>query len=77
MALVRNFERKELHRPTLHKEIGASYSIAEVDGRVLIQIDTFGTDDRKFPGKKSQTLQFDRQGAEALFEILKLEFGLR
>jgi hypothetical protein len=28
------------------------------------------------PGKKSQTIQLDRQGATALFKILKDEFGL-
>ena len=76
MALVRSFERKTLERPQLHKEIGASYAVAERDGRKLLQIDTFGSDDRQFPGKKSQTLQLDQQGAQALFAILKREFQL-
>jgi hypothetical protein len=47
------------------------------DGRLttLIQLDTFGSDERAMPGKKSQTMQFDRQQARQLWEILGREFG--
>jgi hypothetical protein len=43
---------------------------------VFIQIDTYGREDREIPGKKSQTIQLDREGALALFAILKREFNL-
>jgi hypothetical protein len=45
-------------------------------GRVLLQIDTYGRETREMPGKKSQTIQLDRDGATALFNILKQEFNL-
>ncbi|MCJ2103816.1 methionyl-tRNA formyltransferase [Methylobacterium sp. E-041] len=76
MALIRHFERKEMERNALHDEIDATYSVFERDGRVLLQIDSYGRADREMPGKKSQTLQLDREGALELFEILKREFHL-
>jgi hypothetical protein len=63
-----------MDRNSIHDEIEASYTAFERDGRVFIQIDSYGRDERQIPGKKSQTIQFDREGAAALFEILKREF---
>ncbi|HLP67423.1 MAG TPA: methionyl-tRNA formyltransferase [Rhizobium sp.] len=77
MALVRQFEHKPMDRNSLHREIAASYSAFGIDGKRIIQIDTYGSTDREFPGKKSQTIQLDREGAENLFLILKNEFGFR
>lgn len=76
MALVKSFTRKYMERNSLHEEIEASYTAFERDGRVFIQIDTYGRDTREMPGKKSQTIQLDREGATALFNILKREFNL-
>jgi hypothetical protein len=75
MALIRQFERVERDRYTTHEEIDAKYMVFERDGKKLIQIDTFGRGNRELPGKQSQTLQFDYEGALALFAILKKEFG--
>jgi hypothetical protein len=36
----------------------------------ILQIDTFGSESREFPGKISQTLQFDREAAMKLKTIL-------
>lgn len=76
MALIRFFTRKHIERPSLHDEIEASYSVFERDGRILLQIDSYGRATREVPGKKSQTFQLDREGAEVLFGILKREFHL-
>jgi len=76
MALIRRFERKAMERNALHDEIEATYSVFEHDDRVLLQIDSYGRAEREMPGKKSQTIQLDREGAVALFEIIKREFHL-
>jgi hypothetical protein len=65
-----------MDRNSLHDEIDATYTTFERDGRVLLQIDTYGRETREVSGKKSQTTQLDREGATALFKILKQEFGL-
>ena len=76
MALIRTFARKDRDRATLHDEIEATFTTFERDGRVLLQIDTYGRKSRQVPGKQSQTIQLDKQGAKALVSILQREFGL-
>ena len=75
MALIRQFQRKELARNSLHEEIDASYAVFERDGKVLVQIDSYGRKNREIPGKLSQTIQLDEQGAAQLVRILKTAFG--
>jgi len=58
----------------VHDEINAKYMVFEGDGRKLIQIDTFGRGYRDNPGKQSQTIQLDQEGAFALYAVLKREF---
>ncbi len=74
MALVRKFKQKYMDRNSIHEEIEASYTAFETDGRVFLQIDTYGRQTREIPGKKSQSIQLDRDGALALSKILKKEF---
>jgi len=77
MALVRRLERKQMDRNSLHDEVEASYSVFAWDDRRLLQIDTYVRADRELPGKKSQTIQIDRDAAEQLFRILRDGFGFK
>jgi hypothetical protein len=76
MALIRRFTHQHRERVSLHDEIDATYSSFERDGRILLQIDTYGRNTRQVPGKVSQTIQLDQQGALALYGIIKREFHL-
>ena len=76
MALVRRFEKLDSERNNVHKEIGASYSIFERDGKAFVQINTYGTKEREKPGKQSQTIQLDHDGATQLVGILQKAFRL-
>lgn len=40
----------------------------------ILQLDTFGSNDRANPGKQSQTLQLDRSVAEDLIRIIQSAF---
>lgn len=62
-------------RERIHDEIEATYFAFERDGRSFLQIDTLRRSTRQLPSKQSQTLQFDRSGALALYKIFKQEFG--
>ena len=75
MALIRSFESKHMDRNSVHDEIKATYSVFRNENKIFLQIDTYGRDTRDMPGKKSQSLQLDQEGAKALYEILKTEFG--
>jgi hypothetical protein len=41
----------------------------------IVQIDTHGSLEREKPGKQSQTLQFGKESAKQLFEILRDTYG--
>lgn len=76
MALIRKIEASDMRRNSVHDEIDATYSAFTHEGRKFIQIDSYGRESRDIPGKKSQTLQLDEDGAKALVAILRHEFGI-
>ncbi|MBS9720130.1 methionyl-tRNA formyltransferase [Tianweitania sp. BSSL-BM11] len=49
----------------------------ELDGHKLMQINTVGRTSRNMPGKVSQSIQLDEEGAAELFAELKSHFGFR
>ena len=74
MALIRNFELGTMTRNSIHDPIDATYTIIRTDDRSFVQIDTFGRDSREIPGKKSQTIQLDKNSGLQLIKILKDAF---
>ena len=76
MALVRRFDKLNNERTSLHEEVEARYAVFERDGQGFVQINTYGRPDREVPGKVSQSIQLDRQGAENLMTILRKAFAL-
>ena len=74
MARISDFERMEGKRLQAHKtEVQCKYALV---GDGLIQLNTYGSKDREFPGKLSQTIQLDKERAETLIQILRREFNL-
>ena len=47
----------------------------ESDGEKLLQLNTYGSEKRKIPGKLSQTLQLDRESAQELARVITDAFG--
>ena len=76
MAQVNSFERKSMERNVIHGAISATYAPFEANGEKYLQIDTYGSDSRDIPGKKSQSVQFNKQSAAELIAILRREFDL-
>jgi hypothetical protein len=77
MVFIKKLDRINMDRNSIHGDVNATYSVFGQDERLVLQIDTYGSADRQIPGKKSQTVQFDRNSAEQLFGILKSEFGFK
>ncbi|MCR5169385.1 MAG: AAA family ATPase [Desulfovibrio sp.] len=71
MALVKvyDLEEKQKQNPKIQSSVSASYNIFESNGKKIFQIDTFGNQDRQFPNKVSQSIQFEE---ETLLHILSL-----
>ena len=44
------------------------------DGAIAVQLETYGSDDRKLLGKASQTIEIDRARAAELIQVLREAF---
>ncbi|HET9182881.1 MAG TPA: methionyl-tRNA formyltransferase [Candidatus Angelobacter sp.] len=71
MALVRKLVEQKLDKNSAHSDVECTYSI--VDEKFL-QIDTYGSADRKIPGKKSQTIRFTPEAIKQLKILLRNHF---
>lgn len=69
MALVTSLEPNPKLKQSVHGPTRCLYAIIETaDGSQFLQLDTVGSDDRAYPNKPSQTIQFDRQAAGQLLQ---------
>ncbi len=72
MALITQLKQGYKNKESVHKEIEGSYFIViGRNGKKYLQIDTYGSDDREYPGKVSQSIQFSYEAIKQLKEILE------
>jgi hypothetical protein len=75
MALVTSLEPSTKERQSVHRPTRCLYAIIEgTGGERYLQLDTVGSEDREIPDKVSQTIQFDRQAAGQLLQLLQRTF---
>jgi len=75
MALINQLKQGYKEKESVHKEIEGTYFIVTAkNGKKYLQIDTYGSEDRKYPGKISQSLQFSHRAIEQLKKILAEQF---
>ena len=75
MALVTQIEPITKGRPQVHKPTRATYFsfVGPRDKRYFV-LETYGSEDREFPEKVSQSIQVDADGAAHLIKALREEF---
>jgi len=61
----------------LHEKVDSTFSVYDVEGKKLFQLDTYGKNSRKLNGKISQSIQIDRVDAVLLIDLLKTTFDIR
>lgn len=71
-----NVVKIEKYRNTVHDKVYATYTVFEMDDKKYVQIDTYGRVGRENPEKISQSIQFDKDAAIFLVDILRKEFDL-
>lgn len=72
MARIRSLEMLNGSHTRPHSTVDAGYKIVlAADGARLLQIDTYGSDDRKVSGKSSQSIQIDEKHARRLVAIFE------
>ena len=74
MAVVRKLKEQTLEKGSSHKEVECTYTIVDGDEGRCLQIDTYGSSERKFPGKKSQSIRFAPDAIKQLKALLKERF---
>ena len=75
MATVRRLDHVVLDREGHHKDVECTYSIVVDDqGNRCLQIDTYGSKERKMPGKKSQSIRFAPEAIKQLKMVLAETF---
>jgi hypothetical protein len=76
VTAIRRSDRQTLRIQPSNTVCG--YAVADLgDGRLVLQLDSYGSETRDVQGAASQTLQFDRDRARELWSILGREFGFR
>lgn len=70
MALVNKME-KISRNAKVHEEVEASYNVLNLSGKMYVQINTYGSKERKAKGMVSQTLQLSEEAIYQLQEIIK------
>jgi hypothetical protein len=76
MAWVTSFQKEKASGRIQPTQVDAIVKIFNTqDDRIVVQIDTRGSEDRENPGKQSQTLQLGEEAAKQLFDILKQTYN--
>lgn len=71
MALVKELKKIDKQIIRKHEEVECTYCSTTTNrGEKLLQLETYGTLGRVIPGKVSQNIQFDEEGAEKLYQII-------
>lgn len=74
MALIKSLNKGMKERDSVHNITECKYFIfTDINGSKILQLDTYGSDKRKIPGKVSQSIQFSSEAIEQLKEILRNE----
>jgi len=75
MALVQSMRHLSLEKAGPHLPVECTYSIIrDLDGRLCLQIDTYGSAERKVPGGKSQSMRFTPEAIVQLRLVLETHF---
>ncbi len=75
MALIRTFFHEPNNSSRVHSEVDCRVQlVTSADGDRFIQLDTYGSDERKSEKKVSQSIQLDRTHARELVAIIEAVF---
>ena len=78
MAIIVKFEREKRASLRTHPtKLVARFIVDTQDDEKIMQINTYGSNDRQMPDKLSQTFQLDSKSARQLWEIIGREFNFR
>ena len=59
---------------SFRSEVECGWTVGEVEGRTVLHLETYGSSARDIPGKVSQSIEVDAEGARELQRILRTAF---
>lgn len=74
MAFVTRFFKVPQPNGRRHSECECGWSVGTRDDVVVLQLDTYGSADRKMEQKVSQSIQLDEHAARELVKLLEVAF---
>lgn len=74
MALISGFVPRPGAQGTFRSSVECGWAIREHAGKQYLHLETYGSNDRKIPGKVSQSLQLDESAARELLALLEKTF---
>jgi hypothetical protein len=75
MALIRKLFRITKDRTPVHTETDCGYVVFDApNGERFLQLDSYGSDKRRYTGKVSQSLQFSETTVRELRDLIDKEF---
>jgi hypothetical protein len=74
VAFVGEFQEVGSDRNGLHKPVLCGWRTFNVDGQTILQLDTYGSDQRQIPNKVSQSFQVNRESAAILLQLIRETF---
>lgn len=73
LSKIKRFDK---NRNVIHDKVFCTYTAFENMGKKYVQLDTYGRTEREMPEKISQSLQFNKESAKFLVDLLVKEFDL-
>lgn len=70
MALVNKLVQQNLEKDSKHSIVDCTYTVIQNNGENFLQIDTYGSSQRKIKGKKSQSIRFSKEAISQLKKII-------
>jgi hypothetical protein len=79
VAIVRELKPQAVpKKEAAHTDTECTYAIVTADdGSKLLQLDTYGSERRRIPGKVSQSIRFTEAALKQLAKIIRENFGDR
>lgn len=74
MAMICEFHHVAAEKNGLHKPVSCGWRAFRVGEKSILQLDTYGSADRRIPNKVSQSIQIDREGASELIRLIRDTF---
>ncbi len=74
MARITDFHEVALDSSKVHEGVSCGWRVFSSAGQRILQLDTYGSEARKFPGKVSQSIQLDEAAARDVMAILLTAF---